>query len=170
MKKQANVKQLRSSKIGSTKSGSLLSIGDVAKRAGTKVSAIRFYADEGLLPAVRSSSGHRVFARATIRRVSFILIAQNLGYSLKQIREALDSLPENRTPTKADWTRLSRKFSKEIEQHIERLKTLQSKLDGCIGCGCLSLNSCRLYNPNDSAAEFGMGPRYLLGDRYSPKS
>jgi len=146
---------------------SLLSIGEVAKRTGTSVSAIRFYSDEGLIPTVRSNSGHRVFGRAVIRRVSFILIAQSLGYSLKKIRSALNSLPEQRTPTKTDWARLSRKFSKEIEQHIERLKTLQSKLDGCIGCGCLSLQSCRLYNPNDSAAEFGVGPRYLLGDEYS---
>lgn len=146
--------------------GSLLSIGDVAKRTGTSVSAVRFYADQDLIPVVRSASGHRVFARAVIRRVSFILIAQNLGYSLKDIREALNSLPDKRTPTKADWTRLSRIFSQEIEQRIVNLRTLQSKLDGCIGCGCLSLQSCRLYNRDDSAAEFGMGPRYLLGDRY----
>jgi MerR family redox-sensitive transcriptional activator SoxR len=147
---------------------SLLSIGDVAKRTGTNVSAVRFYADQGLIPVSRSNSGHRVFARAVIRRVSFILIAQNLGYSLKQVRQALDSLPDKRTPTKADWARLSNAFSKKIEQQIESLRTLQSKLDGCIGCGCLSLQSCRLYNPNDTAAEFGAGPRYLLGDRYSP--
>ncbi len=146
----------------------MLSIGDVAKRTGTSVSAVRFYSDQGLLPVVRSNSGHRVFARAVIRRVSFILIAQNLGYSLKEVRDALNSLPDQRTPTKSDWTQLSLKFSREIEQRIERLKTLQSKLDGCIGCGCLSLESCRLYNPDDSAAEFGMGPRYLLGDRYAP--
>ncbi|MBL4673728.1 MAG: redox-sensitive transcriptional activator SoxR [Arenicella sp.] len=151
-----------------TVKGSLLSIGDIAKRTGTNVSTIRFYADQALIPVARSNSGHRVFARAVIRRVSFILIAQNLGYSLKQVRQVLDSLPDKRTPTKSDWTRLSNKFSKEIEQRIESLRTLQSKLDGCIGCGCLSLKSCRLYNPNDSAAEFGAGPRYLLGDRYSP--
>jgi len=152
---------------GSTKD-TLISIGDIAKRTGTNVSTIRFYSDEGLIPVVRSSSGHRVFARAVIRRISFILIAQNLGYSLKQIRAALDSLPEQRTPSKADWTRLSRRFSTEIEQRIEALKELQSKLDGCIGCGCLSLKSCRLYNRDDLAADFGAGPRYLLGDRYSP--
>ncbi len=148
--------------------GSLLSIGEVAKRTGTSVSAVRFYADEGLIPVVRSSSGHRVFARAVIRRVSFILIAQNLGYSLKKVREALNSLPDKRTPTKADWTRLSKNFSNEIEQRIDNLRALQAKLDGCIGCGCLSLRSCQLYNPNDSAAVLGMGPRYLLGDRYLP--
>ena len=92
-----------------------------------------FYADQGLIPVSRSNSGHRVFARAVIRRVSFILIAQNLGYSLKQVRQALDSLPDKRTPTKADWARLSNAFSKKIEQQIESLRTLQSKLDGCIG-------------------------------------
>jgi len=146
--------------------GLLLTIGEIAKRTGTSVSAVRFYSDEGLIPVVRSASGHRVFARSVIRRVSFILIAQNLGYSLKEIRDALDSLPDKRTPTKADWTRLSRRFSKEIEQRIESLKTLQSKLDGCIGCGCLSLQSCRLYNPDDLAASFGKGPRFLLGDRH----
>jgi MerR family redox-sensitive transcriptional activator SoxR len=149
--------------------GALLSIGDVAKRTGTNVSTIRFYADQDLIPVARSNSGHRVFARAVIRRVSFILIAQNLGYSLKHVRKALDSLPDKRTPTKSDWTRLSNKFSKEIEQRIESLKTLQSKLDGCIGCGCLSLKNCRLYNADDSAAALGAGPRYLLGDRYSPE-
>lgn len=151
-----------------TKLSSLLSIGEVAKRTGTNVSAVRFYADEGLIPVVRSSSGHRVFARAVIRRVSFILIAQSLGYPLKRVQMALNSLPDKRTPTKADWTRLSRQFSDEIEQRIGSLRTLQSKLDGCIGCGCLSLKSCSLYNPEDSAAEFGAGPRYLLGERHSP--
>jgi len=151
-----------------TKLSSLLSIGEVAKRTGTNVSAIRFYADEGLIPVARSSSGHRVFARAVIRRVSFILIAQSLGYPLKRVQMALNSLPDKRTPTKADWTRLSRQFSDEIEQRIGSLRTLQSKLDGCIGCGCLSLKSCSLYNPEDLAAEFGAGPRYLLGERHSP--
>lgn len=160
----------KTTKVNGAVKGSLLSIGELAERTGTSVSAVRFYSDQGLIPTVRSRRGHRVFARAVIRRVSFILIAQNLGYSLKQISGALDSLPEQRTPTKADWTRLSRKFSKEIEQRIESLKRLQSKLDGCIGCGCLSLQTCRLYNPDDSAAEFGVGPRYLLGDRYSADS
>lgn len=149
---------------------SLITIGELARRTGTSVSTVRFYSDQSLIPVVRSNSGHRVFPRAVIRRVSFILIAQNLGYSLREIGDALDSLPEKRTPTKADWTRLSRKFSVEIEQRIERLRTLQSKLDGCIGCGCLSLKSCRLYNPDDSAAKLGMGPRYLLGDRSLPES
>jgi len=142
-----------------------LTIGQVAKRTGCNVSALRFYADEGLIPATRSTSGHRIFSRAVIRRVSFILIAQNLGYSLKQIRQVLSSLPDKRTPTKADWSRLSKGFSKELEKRIRHLQKLQSSLDGCIGCGCLSLQSCQLYNAQDKAAEFGAGPRYLLGDK-----
>ena len=158
MKKTSETKEVNA--------GSLLTIGELAKRTGTSVSAVRFYSDEGLIPVVRSASGHRVFARSVIRRVSFILIAQNLGYPLKKVRDTLESLPAKRTPTKVDWTRLSRRFSKDIEQRINSLKTLQSKLDGCIGCGCLSLQSCRLYNPDDLAASFGKGPRFLLGDRH----
>lgn len=142
-----------------------LSIGQVAKRTGTNVSAIRFYADEGLIPSMRSASGHRHFARSVIRRVSFILIAQNLGYSLQQIRAALASLPDNRTPTKADWDRLGQQFSRDIDEQIARLSRFKAKLSGCIGCGCLSLKNCHLYNQEDRASEFGAGPRYLLGDK-----
>lgn len=143
---------------------SLISIGQVAKRTGTQVSAIRFYADEKLIPSVRADNGHRLFPRSVIRRVSFILIAQNLGYTLKEIRAVLESLPDERTPTKADWDKLSRHFSKDIEKQIEQLQRLQSKLSGCIGCGCLSLKSCQLYNRDDVAAKNGAGARYLLGD------
>jgi MerR family redox-sensitive transcriptional activator SoxR len=99
-----------------------------------------------------------------IRRVSFILISQNLGYSLKEIANALASLPEGRTPTKADWTRLSKRFSQDIDKRIEQLQQLKLSLNGCIGCGCLSLKSCQLYNPKDAAHVFGVGPRYLLGN------
>jgi len=150
------------------KNDPLVSIGQVAKRTGTTVSAIRFYADELLIPSVRSSSGHRLFSRSVIRRVSFILIAQGLGYTLKQIRSALASLPEGRTPTKSDWDRLSRRFSRDIDDQIERLQRLQSKLSSCIGCGCLSLKSCQLYNQEDHIASRGDGPRFLLGD-YVPE-
>lgn len=142
-----------------------ISIGLLAKRTGTSVSAIRFYADEGIIPFVRMRGGHRSFNREVIRRVSFILISQNLGYSLKEIRNALASLPDNRTPTKADWTRLSKRFSVEIDSKIEQLQQLKDSLDGCIGCGCLSLKRCHLYNPNDAALRFGAGPRYLLGNK-----
>jgi len=144
----------------------LVSIGYVAKRTGTSVSAVRFYESERLIPSVRSASGHRLFARSVLRRVSFILISQNLGYTLHEIRAALESLPDNRTPTKADWQRLSKKFSKELEARIEKLRVLQRSLDGCIGCGCLSLKRCQLYNPDDVVAKRGAGARYLLGDRF----
>ena len=142
-----------------------ISIGQLAKRTGTTVSAIRFYADELLIPCVRSSNGHRSFDRSVIRRVSFILISQRLGYGLSDIGSALSSLPDNRTPTKADWTRLSKRFSVDIDARIEQLQQLRDSLNGCIGCGCLSLKSCQLYNPNDAARSLGHGPRYLLGDK-----
>ncbi len=143
----------------------LMSIGLIAKRTGSNVSAIRYYTTENLVPSTRSASGHRLFHRSVIRRISFILISQNLGYSLQEIKSALDSLPDNRTPTKADWESLSRRFSKDIESRINELKDLQLKLSGCIGCGCLSLKKCKLYNLDDHIAEKGTGPRYLMGDK-----
>jgi MerR family redox-sensitive transcriptional activator SoxR len=143
----------------------LVNIGFIAERTGSKVSAIRFYADENLIPSTRSNSGHRLFPRSVIRRVSFILIAQGLGYSLKEVKKALASLPDNRTPTKADWDRLSKHFSYDIEERINQLELLKEKLNGCIGCGCLSLQKCQLYNPGDQASKRGAGARYLLGGR-----
>ena len=145
----------------------ILSIGAVAKRTGCSVSAIRFYQQENLIPASRSPSGHRLFHRSVIRRVSFILIAQNLGYSLNQIKTALQSLPENRTPTRADWEKLSRTFNQHIDEKINQLQALKESLVGCMGCGCLSLQRCRLYNPGDQIKQRGAGPRYLLGDSFS---
>jgi len=141
-----------------------ISIGQVAKRTGVAVSAVRFYADEDLLPSTRAAGGRRMFPRSAIRRVSFILISQQLGYSLTQIKFALSSLPEERTPTKADWDKLARRFSSDIDEKITQLQTLKDSLSGCIGCGCLSLQKCRLYNPDDKIKERGSGPRYLLGD------
>jgi len=141
-----------------------LSIGEVAARTGLAVSAIRFYADEGLVHPIRSAAGHRYFHRADIRRVSFILIAQQLGFSLGEITKALEKLPDKRAPSKRDWDRLAREFQQTIDERITRLSTLRDKLDSCIGCGCLSLKQCRLYNPEDKAAKFGTGPRYLVGD------
>ena len=147
-----------------------VSIGNIAARTGTAVSAIRYYESEKLIPSIRNAGGHRVFQRSVIRRVSFILIAQNLGYSLNEIREALSSLPEGRTPTKHDWERLSRQFSEHIDQKIERLQRLKDKLSGCIGCGCLSLKVCQLYNRGDEAGGLGSGARYLLGDKPGRKN
>lgn len=142
----------------------LVNIGFVAARTGTNVSAVRFYANEKMIPSVRNSGGHRVFPRSVIRRVSFILIAQGLGYSLAEIRRALENLPDSRTPTKADWDRLGRQFNKDIEARISQLEELKASLSGCIGCGCLSLKRCGLYNPQDRIGRRGSGARFLLGD------
>ena len=140
-------------------------IGRVAARTGVAVSAIRFYEEAGLVTAGRNSGGQRVFEMSDIRRISFIIIAQKLGFSLKQIRAQLDSLPNKRTPTLKDWEKISRSFSADIDARIEALTKLRDNLTGCIGCGCLSLKKCALYNPDDKAAKNGAGPRYLLGDK-----
>ncbi len=128
------------------------------------MSAVRFYDDKKLLPSVRSAGGKRLFPRSAIRRVSFILISQRLGYSLEEIAGLLSTLPDQRTPNKADWQRLSRQFCVDIDDRIARLTDLKNALTGCIGCGCLSLQKCHIYNPSDSAAGQGNGPRYLMGD------
>lgn len=141
-----------------------LSIGEVATRTGLAVSAIRFYEKTGLITAERTDSGHRRFARNTIRRVSFILICQNLGYSLHDISDHLHSLPQGRTPTDEDWEDMATRFRADVNSRIDQLIALRDNLDGCIGCGCLSLQRCAIYNPDDGAADLGMGPRYLMGD------
>jgi len=140
-------------------------IGKVAARTGVAVSAIRFYEEAGLVTAGRNNGGQRVFEAADIRRISFIIIAQKLGFSLKQIKRQLDNLPNKRTPTQRDWEKISRNFSVDIDERIASLTTLREKLSGCIGCGCLSLKNCALYNEGDKAGEKGAGPRYLMGDR-----
>lgn len=142
----------------------LLAIGEVAERTGLAVTAIRFYEDKGLIRSERASSGHRRFRRSTIRRLSFVLIAQRLGYRLVEIREQLDTLPVDAAPTARDWERLSRRFGTELDERIAGLQLLRKRLDGCIGCGCLSLDACELYNLDDRAASLGAGPRWLLGD------
>lgn len=144
----------------------LISIGSVAARTGCAVSAVRFYADRGLVPSVRSAAGHRMFRRSSIRRISFILIAQNLDYSLAEITELLAGLPEQRTPNKRDWDKLSKRMQAGIEADIKRLKRLHSTLSGCIGCGCLSLKTCNLHNPDDVIAVRGTGARFAMGDRF----
>lgn len=142
----------------------LLTIGAVADRTGLAVSAIRFYEDQGLIDAERTSAGHRRFRRSVIRRLSFIQICQKLGYSLDDIGTQLDKLPNGRTPTEADWTRMAVDFRDEISERIAGLEQLRSSLDGCIGCGCLSMERCGMWNTADVAASFGPGPRWLLGD------
>ena len=142
-----------------------LSIGDIARRTGLAVSAIRYYEAEGLIRSWRTEGGQRRFERADIRKLSFIMISQELGFSLAEIRSYLGGLPHERAPTQADWKRISKDFRKAIDRRIAGLEALRGKLDGCIGCGCLSLKKCALYNPADRAQRLGTGPRYLRGDR-----
>jgi MerR family redox-sensitive transcriptional activator SoxR len=139
-----------------------VSIGALSERTGVAHSALRFYEAEGLIDATRSEGGQRRYHRDVIRRVSFIRIAQQVGLSLDEIRDALSSLPSNRTPTKKDWERLSASWRPRLDAQIAMLERLRDRLTGCIGCGCLSLQVCRLANPYDEAAERGPGPRYIL--------
>jgi len=141
-----------------------MTIGAVADRTGLAVSAVRFYADQGLIESERASSGHRRFPRSVIRRISFIRICQKLGYSLEEITIQLATLPDGRTPNESDWARLAAGFSSDIAQRMAELAQLPDTLSGCIGCGCLSLKHCMIWNPDDGAAALGDGPRYLLGD------
>ncbi|QFT00814.1 Redox-sensitive transcriptional activator SoxR [Labrenzia sp. THAF191b] len=143
----------------------LLTIGDLSERTGLSVSAIRFYEEKGLVHPSRNAGGQRRFLRADIRRLSFVLVAQEFGFSIAEIAAQLQRLPEGRAPTKADWTRISRDFRSHLDRKIERMTALRNKLDGCIGCGCLSMKTCQLYNAGDAAASKGRGPRFLLGDR-----
>jgi MerR family redox-sensitive transcriptional activator SoxR len=141
-----------------------LAIGALATRSGVATSALRFYEDEGLIRSERTSGGHRLYAKSVLRRVAFIRIAQRMGLSLDEIGEALAILPADRAPTKREWERLSRSWRVRLNERIATLESLRDDLTGCIGCGCLSLKSCRLYNPEDAAASRGTGARYLLGD------
>lgn len=141
-----------------------LTIGQIADRTGLAPSAIRYYEEEGLVHPHRTDTGQRRFARADIRRLSFVMISQSLGFSIAEIRTALSSLPENRTPTKADWQAISEHFRTELDARITQMQSLRDRLDGCIGCGCLSLSNCKLYNPDDRARTRGTGPRFLMGD------
>jgi len=143
----------------------LLSIGDLARRTGLSVSAIRFYEERGLVSADRTGGNQRRFPRSEIRRLSFALIAQQLGLSLAEIEAELALLPAARTPTRADWEAVSRRIRKRLDARIALLERTRDRLDSCIGCGCLSLDRCALYNPDDRAARAGAGPRFLLGDR-----
>jgi len=142
-----------------------ITIGALARRTGLAHSAIRYYEEEGLVRPARTASGQRRFLRSDIRRLSFVMIAQKLGFSLARIRALLEGLPDRRTPNLRDWESISRDIRGELNVRIDELTALRDKLDGCIGCGCLSLDKCALYNPGDSAATNGSGPRYLMGDR-----
>ena len=142
-----------------------LTIGELARRTGLSVSAIRFYEERGLVSPIRTGGNQRRFLRSDIRRLSFALIAQRLGLTLAEIEAELAMLPHGRVPTQADWTQISRRMRKALDARIAVLERTRDLLDGCIGCGCLSLQRCALYNPGDRAARAGAGPRFLMGDR-----
>ena len=142
-----------------------LSIGEVAERSGLAVSAIRFYEQRGLITAERATSGHRRFHRDVLRRLAFVQVAQRVGLTLDEIGEALAQVPDHTGPSGTEWLRLSQAWRPRIDERIRILQGLRDALDSCIGCGCLSLEKCRLANPLDQAATLGTGPRYLLGDR-----
>lgn len=143
----------------------LLTIGELAERSGQAPSALRFYEAEGLISAERTDGGQRRFRRNSLRRVAFIRAAQRVGLTLEEIRAALDELPNNRTPTREDWARLSRNWRPILDRRIEELRQVREELTGCIGCGCLSLKTCALANPDDQAARSGAGARYLLSSQ-----
>ncbi|MHA6318087.1 redox-sensitive transcriptional activator SoxR [Altererythrobacter sp. CAU 1778] len=137
-------------------------IGELSRRTGVAVSAIRFYEEKGLLESLRTGGNQRRFLRSDIRRISFILIAQKLGLSLPEIEGHLSKLPQGRTPTVADWQKISRAMRGAIDQRIQLLTRTRNQLDQCIGCGCLSLAKCQLYNKDDRAGAGGPGPRFVL--------
>ena len=142
-----------------------LTVGEAAERAGVAASALRYYESRGLIQSIRTTGNQRRYHRATLRRISVIRAAQQLGLTLDEITEALSELPNGRTPTKRDWQRLSTAWKTRLNQRIDELERMRDSLSACIGCGCLSLKSCALFNAGDQAARKGAGPRYLLGDR-----
>jgi MerR family redox-sensitive transcriptional activator SoxR len=149
------------------KASLLLTIGELARRTGLSVSAIRFYEARGLVEAIRTGGNQRRFMRSDIRRLSFALIAQRCGLTLGEIEKQLASLPDGRAPNRADWRSISERLRATLDERIAMLERTRDRLDGCIGCGCLSLETCALYNPDDRAARAGPGPRFLLGDKAS---
>ncbi len=138
-----------------------VTIGELSARSGVPPSALRFYEAQGLIRAERTSGNQRRFARPTLRRIAFIRTAQRVGLSLDEIKAALDTLPDNRTPNKADWARLSRGWQPRLDEQIARLERLRDKLTSCIGCGCLSLKTCVLSNPDDAMSAVGPGAAWL---------
>jgi len=145
----------------------LLTIGEVARRSGVASSALRFYEERGLITSERAGSGHRRYPRAVLRRIAFIVFAQRIGLTLDEIGSELARLPPDRAPTRRDWSRLSGGWTARIDQRVAELERLKDGLTECIGCGCLSLERCKLANPDDRAARLGAGPRYWVGDRPS---
>jgi MerR family redox-sensitive transcriptional activator SoxR len=143
---------------------SRLSIGELARRAGVATSALRYYEQLGLIVSERTAGGQRRYARVMLRRIAFIRAAQRVGLSLDEVHAALARLPVDRAPTKSDWNTVSRTWLARIDARIAELEALRDRLTGCVGCGCLSLRTCRLSNPGDTAATRGPGARWLLGD------
>ena len=134
-----------------------LTIGQLSERSGVATSALRFYESRGLIAAERTTGNQRRYLKSTLRRVAFVRTAQRVGLSLEEIGEALATLPDNRTPNKSDWHRLSKAWRPRLDEQIRRIELLRENLDGCIGCGCLSLKSCALMNPGDELAAAGPG-------------
>jgi MerR family transcriptional regulator, redox-sensitive transcriptional activator SoxR len=143
----------------------LLTITEVARRSGVAASALRFYEQRGLISSERAGSGHRRYPRPVLRRIAFIVFAQRVGLTLEEIGTELSKLPPDRAPTRRDWSQLSSQWASRIDARIAELERLRAGLTDCIGCGCLSLDRCRLANPGDRAAAAGPGPRYWIGDR-----
>ncbi len=142
----------------------MLTIGEVSRRSGVASSALRFYEERGLITSERAGSGHRRYRRPVLRRIAFIVFAQRIGLTLEEIGAELSKLPADRAPTRRDWSRLSRSWTARIDDRIAELERLKAGLTECIGCGCLSLDRCRLATPDDRAAALGPGPRYWIGD------
>ena len=145
-----------------------LTISEVARRSGVAASALRFYEERGLISSERAGSGHRRYERPVLRRIAFIVFAQRVGLTLEEIGEELAKLPPDRAPNKRDWSRLSKSWTARIDERIAELERLRAGLTDCIGCGCLSLDHCKLANPEERAAGNGPGPRFWLGDRPLP--
>jgi MerR family transcriptional regulator, redox-sensitive transcriptional activator SoxR len=143
----------------------LLSIGEVSRRSGVAASALRFYEERALIASDRAESGHRQYSRSVLRRIAFIVFAQRVGLSLDEIATELGKLPNDAIPTRADWSLLTSTWSSRIDDRIAELERLKAGLTECIGCGCLTLDRCRLANPGDRAGARGPGPRYWIGDR-----
>lgn len=143
------------------KHSDILSIGYISERTGLSISAIRFYEKKGLLTPHRNDGGHRRYMRSDIRRLSFIMIMQQLGFSIDEIRRQMKRLPDGRTPTKTDWKAISEDCLERLETQIETLTRMKQHLDGCIGCGCLSLENCQLHNSNDRLSSAGAGPQFV---------
>ena len=141
-----------------------LTIGELASRSGVATSALRFYETKGLIASDRTDGNQRRYLRSVLRRVALIKAAQEVGLTLGEIAEALDTLPHDSTPTRRDWERLSKGWRVRLDRQIKELQALRDELTDCIGCGCLSLQSCAIFNPADAVATRGSGPRYLLGD------